>query len=577
MQQSSMIDIVPLALLVLFFGIQQRDRRQLYYRFWFLGWICVLLSYMAWGAETSGHVLKGVMEVARYDLLLLAALLFLTSFLAQGWRLRSVVLIGLLAGVPGIVAIDLQQKHTIFKALLVAVVFAWEGYGLYAAGALLSNQHKVRRGLIVALCIAWGIAMLINIWLTGAPNLSEWALSEIFLSAAILYGRDQRRTSLAGVLGTVGFVAWASSYALAVLLRPWPEAFLLLNEFWNLPKYLVAFSMILKTFEDAHDEAAVLAEENRCMYEDFRVLFDSNPNPALIYSETTGQFLLVNQAAVQSYGYSEQEFLALRRADFELPADEDFRSIDAILPPLSDGFRACFRHRDGRKMWVAITERPIRYKEMAAQFLIARDVTKRVQADIEMMRRVNHDALTGLPNRRLLEDRMQVALARAVRDDRKAAVFSIDVDHFKRINDTYGHPMGDACLKAVAERLSAKIRKVDTLARVGGEEFMALIGGIYRVADAERIAQDLLSQFEAPLQLPECELSITVSIGLAVFPDDGYDSEMLYKRSDEALYAAKQAGRNRFVYAGNLHTERESPATPSLVSGPVFMQEPPGN
>jgi diguanylate cyclase (GGDEF)-like protein/PAS domain S-box-containing protein len=325
-----------------------------------------------------------------------------------------------------------------------------------------------------------------------------------------------------------------------------------LYQYWNFPKYFVAFSMILKIPEDAQEEAKRMSKRYASMYEDFRLMFDHNPHPALIYAERTGQILLANRAAVECYGYSEKEFLTRRIEDFELPADEETEAIDAVLPMMGAGTRTRVRHRDGHRMWVNITGHSILYQEKDAQLVIVRDVTEKVEADLEMAKRANHDALTGLPNRRLLQDRMDQALERSVRDDKKTAVFAIDVDHFKKVNDTYGHPVGDACLKAVAERLNSQIRNVDTLARVGGEEFMAVIGGLSSIRDAENIAQDLLQLFEAPLQLPELELAVTVSIGVAMFPDDGYDAAMLYKVSDEALYMAKQTGRNRYVSSGML-------------------------
>jgi diguanylate cyclase (GGDEF)-like protein len=162
---------------------------------------------------------------------------------------------------------------------------------------------------------------------------------------------------------------------------------------------------------------------------------------------------------------------------------------------------------------------------------------------------------------------MARALERSIREGKKTAVLSIDIDHFKDVNDTHGHLTGDDCLKAVAHRMQAKIRSIDTLARTGGEEFVALIGALSQASDAEKVAASLLKLFEEPMQLPGVTLKVTVSIGVAVFPDDGHDAETLRKRSDEALYRAKRNGRNRVETAGRLGP---------LGSG-VSLAEPVGN
>ena len=133
-------------------------------------------------------------------------------------------------------------------------------------------------------------------------------------------------------------------------------------------------------------------------------------------------------------------------------------------------------------------------------------------------------------------------------EDRRAAVLTIDVDHFKLINDTYGHLVGDECLKEVAARLKSKIRKVDTIARTGGEEFTAVVCGLNKATDAEKVAASLMRVFEAPVELPFGALGVTVSVGVAVYPDDATDATTLRRLSDEAMYRAKRAGRNRAAY-----------------------------
>jgi len=154
-----------------------------------------------------------------------------------------------------------------------------------------------------------------------------------------------------------------------------------------------------------------------------------------------------------------------------------------------------------------------------------------------------------LPNRRYLQEQLETMLAISAPEGKKAALLTIDVDHFKAINDAHGHQAGDACLKEVAARLQSRIRKTDLLARIGGEEFVAVISELRSAADAEAVAWGLVRSFEQPLQMPDLTLPVTISVGVAVYPDASTEMETLSRLSDEALYRAKRGGRNRVASA----------------------------
>ncbi|WP_263383572.1 EAL domain-containing protein [Granulicella arctica] len=159
------------------------------------------------------------------------------------------------------------------------------------------------------------------------------------------------------------------------------------------------------------------------------------------------------------------------------------------------------------------------------------------------------DVLTKLPNRLMLEEHITRSLEHSKICDAKAAVFSIDIDHFKQINDHYGHHVGDECLRVVAERLRSRVRKVDLIARTGGEEFMQVTGCLADRESALKVANGILEFFIEPLSLAGHEIKITVSVGGAIYPDDGETVELLRKRSDLALYEAKRVGRNCVIFA----------------------------
>lgn len=172
-----------------------------------------------------------------------------------------------------------------------------------------------------------------------------------------------------------------------------------------------------------------------------------------------------------------------------------------------------------------------------------------LQAANEQLRNIAlSDNLTGLPNRLLLEDRMQQALVHAERSGRGFALLFVDLDHFKPVNDTYGHPVGDALLQAVAGRLTAALRKGDTVARMGGDEFVVLLPEISGNADAAAIGNKILDELGRPFGIRHHELSISCSIGISVYPQDGGDIAMLLSKADAAMYRAKQGGRSACVF-----------------------------
>lgn len=171
-------------------------------------------------------------------------------------------------------------------------------------------------------------------------------------------------------------------------------------------------------------------------------------------------------------------------------------------------------------------------------------------ATVEMEHLAYHDALTGLPNRPLFMDRLIMSLAQATRTNQKVAVFFLDLDRFKDINDSLGHSTGDGLLKAVAERIRRCVREGDTVARFGGDEFTLLIPRIDHVEDAAKIAQKILETLKIPFTIAEHELFVTTSVGISIYPNDGSDPETLVRNADTAMYRAKDQGRDNYqLYA----------------------------
>jgi diguanylate cyclase (GGDEF)-like protein/PAS domain S-box-containing protein len=194
----------------------------------------------------------------------------------------------------------------------------------------------------------------------------------------------------------------------------------------------------------------------------------------------------------------------------------------------------------------AVAERTRELK--SANERLEAEIAERKLAEQRAQHLADHDALTGLPNRRLLEDRLTQALALSYRNRKQTAVMFVDLDRFKTINDSLGHSVGDVILKEVAARLVKQLRVVDTICRTGGDEFVVVLPEIKRSADAANVAQKIIENLSQPIRVDERELTVTPSIGISVFPEDGRDTEALIRNADAAMYHAKEQGRANYQF-----------------------------
>jgi diguanylate cyclase (GGDEF)-like protein len=183
---------------------------------------------------------------------------------------------------------------------------------------------------------------------------------------------------------------------------------------------------------------------------------------------------------------------------------------------------------------------------VSGMILSVRDVTQQAQKEEDTRKQAFFDALTGLPNRALLMDRLQQALAAGARSGLGVGVLFLDLDHFKAINDTLGHDAGDALLGEAARRLAALVRKNDTVSRLGGDEFVLVISEAHGPGDAERVAAKAIQSLGCPFALDGNEIRVGASIGIAFAPTDGTDGATLLKYADAAMYQAKREGRSSF-------------------------------
>ena len=235
--------------------------------------------------------------------------------------------------------------------------------------------------------------------------------------------------------------------------------------------------------------------------------------------------------------------------DLNEPVQAGFSSL--IARPQhgqTDEHEWTYVRKDGSRIWVnlAITALKTQGEKIAGYLGIAFDITERKKLTEYVNHLAHHDQLTGLPNRVLLDDRMRQAIQRAKRNRHKVAVLMVDVDYFKRINDSLGHSAGDSLLDAIAKKLCSAVRQTDTVARMGGDEFVIVMPEFRDERDAERCAEAIIQKVSTPTMVGNREVNVTVSVGLCIFPDCAHDADSLLKNADAALYEAKESGRNAF-------------------------------
>ena len=315
---------------------------------------------------------------------------------------------------------------------------------------------------------------------------------------------------------------------------------------WAVPEHGTTGQIIswLGSFTDIDDQ-----KRAQTALAEFKGTLDVVLDAVMIFEPSRWRFLYVNHGARALLGYDEQELLKMRPSEFMIEHDEDrFREL---IAPLESEVRGSIlvetrcRRKDGR---VIPTEFSFQLVRVDGRRIvsIARDITERKELESRLEQEARTDPLTGCANRRGFLELARHELVRARRHGHKMALLMLDLDHFKAVNDRYGHPVGDRALKKVAEVCHEALREEDAIGRIGGEEFAILLpetDGNRAQEVGERVRQAVaVSEVTIEDQLP---LQFTVSIGTTVLQTDDADIEALFGRADKALYAAKEAGRNR--------------------------------
>jgi len=311
-------------------------------------------------------------------------------------------------------------------------------------------------------------------------------------------------------------------------------------------------------FGIAHDIGERLAAEERQKLA--ASVFD-NAHEGIMITDPHGRIVEVNATFSELTGYAREEALG-QTADLLKSGHHDAAFYDQMWRSLrEDGFwrgEIWNRKKSGELIVEALTISTVRNREGEISHFVGifSDITLLKQHQQRLEHLAHFDALTQLPNRMLLGDRMQLAMAQAERNGKLLAVCYLDLDGFKPINDAYGHAVGDHLLIEVAQRLKSCLRAGDTVARLGGDEFVLLFGDLEGVHESERAIGRAIAALSQPFHISDHMLALSASIGVTLFPQDGADADTLLRHADQAMYAAKQAGRNRYHLFDPEHDRR---------------------
>ncbi len=306
--------------------------------------------------------------------------------------------------------------------------------------------------------------------------------------------------------------------------------------------------------------SAVVRRQNeealRGSEEKFRVLFNNAIDSIFLFAlsedGTPGKFVEVNDIACAKLGYNREELLRMTIYDISNP--EDFNDLSKGFKKLLQQEHVTFEKaaiaKNGLKIPAEINAHVFQWGGKRFVQAIARDITDRKRAEETIRRQAYYDVLTNLPNRTLFKDRLEQAMKHAHRNKQMLGVIVLDLDRFKNINETLGHVLGDKLLVAVAERLLGVLSESETIARFGGDEFTLLLPQVNSIEESTRHAQKIIELLGTPFKLNNHDLHVTTSIGMAFYPDDGENSEILLKNAETAMYRAKEQGRNNYqLYA----------------------------
>lgn len=437
--------------------------------------------------------------------------------------------------------VGLLSISTFLTATLTSLVF----------GPLVELGHSPLSGkFVAAICFISGVQYLSNTTLAAVrlsfklnrPLLQTWKTHFLWTSIAYLAS-----ASAAGI--TAKLIHGNGFYALMAMI---PIISIIYFNYQSYRKQLQATIAQAEQAKRHAEEQKVISQALRESEAHFRSAFDyAAIGMALV--GTDGSWLSVNRSLCKLVGYSEQELLLTNFQSITHPDDlgsnlaDMYQMLEGKIVTSTSEKR--YLHKAGHVVWATVSSSSVFDEQGKPQHFIlqAQDITERKQAEAQLHQAAFYDSLTGLPNRALFTDHLQLALSRATQhQDHLFGVLFLDIDRFKNINDSLGHVVGDQLLKAVAGRLERCVRPEDTVSRFGGDEFAILLNGLQNSSDALAITERILKAIESPFKLNGYDVFTTASIGIALSTIGYHSSEEILRDADTAMYRAKEQGKGRF-------------------------------
>lgn len=321
----------------------------------------------------------------------------------------------------------------------------------------------------------------------------------------------------------------------------------------------------LTRFHEAIDQAVAESLEQYATVKEmetrlFGAILVASPDPIYVL-DLKGRFIYANKATADLFALQPGAIIGKSAFDLGFSFASDFQhNLGKVIADQST-YRGKFVHTfasgQGERFEYLLAPVVDEYGNTEATVCIFRDVTERVLAEEKIWHNAHHDLLTGLPNRRLFLDRLELEVKHAKRSNRPLPLLFMDLDGFKEVNDSLGHEAGDRLLTEVAKRLTDCVREDDTVARMGGDEFTVILAGAKQRKDVELVAQAIIDALAAPFQIAQQPVQISVSIGIAFYPQDASSPVALLEAADQAMYKAKKSASNRmYFYDASDKTDR---------------------
>ncbi|MFA5400816.1 MAG: sensor domain-containing diguanylate cyclase [Dehalococcoidia bacterium] len=305
----------------------------------------------------------------------------------------------------------------------------------------------------------------------------------------------------------------------------------------------------VKQLKSLESEFKVVERELRNSEHQYRQLFEGAQHGIVILDADTGNIKRANPHLLKMLGYTHDDLLGKNLWDMEAFIDTEKSRAAAHHLKQQDHLRYedfPLETRNGRRLDVEIESTVCQINDNRVVHCNIRDTTERKRLERELRLVATHDTMTGLPNRTLFRDRAQIALLHAQRSKKKVAVLSLDLDKFNTVNETMGNAVGDNLLKAAAERMTGLLRKSDTVARVGGDEFAIVVPEIEDIRSVDKVNHKIVDAFRHHFLVNGHKILVTVSVGTSVFPDDGRDIDTLINCADKCMYYVRSNGCNNY-------------------------------